>query len=343
MPRRPTVTDVARAAGVSVATVDRVLNRRHPVREDTAARVASAAAELGYHATSLLQQRLTSDLPQVVFGFLLQKRADPFYQALAGALVSAVRDARGVRGRAIVEFMEDLSPATTVAALAAMGRRATAIAVVCGDHPTVSEAIDALRKQGVAVWSLLSDLTAPSRAGYVGLDGRKAGRTAAWVIARTGPVGPVGIVVGSHRYLGHELCEIGFRSYFREHAAEFRILETQVNLEDARLAHESTVELLSRHGDLTGLYVAGGGMEGVIQALRDNGAGRRVRLVCNELAPGTRAGLIDGVVTLSIVTPVTQVAVRAIELMAKTLAEAGGEPARLFLPFEMVTSENLSW
>ena len=37
-----TIQDVARVAGVSVATVDRVLNRRLPVREDTALRVVAA-------------------------------------------------------------------------------------------------------------------------------------------------------------------------------------------------------------------------------------------------------------------------------------------------------------
>jgi len=39
MGRRPTIADLAEAAGVSVATVDRVLNARHPVREATAERV----------------------------------------------------------------------------------------------------------------------------------------------------------------------------------------------------------------------------------------------------------------------------------------------------------------
>jgi len=88
------------------------------------------------------------------------------------------------------------------------------------------------------------------------------------------------------------------------------------------LAYELTVELLSRHADLTGLYVAGGGMEGVIQALRDNGAGGQVRLLRNELAPTARMDLV-------------------VELMAKPLTEPGSEPARLFLPFEMYTSENV--
>src|SRR3712207_1309211 len=96
--RRPTIADLAREAGVSVATVDRVLNGRHPVREDTARRVLAAAEEIGFHATSLLKQRVHVDAPQRTFGFVLQKESHHFYQALATALADAVRTAPGVRG-----------------------------------------------------------------------------------------------------------------------------------------------------------------------------------------------------------------------------------------------------
>src|ERR1700679_4126623 len=71
MSKRPTVSDLARAAGVSVATVDRVLNQRHPVREGTADRVLRAAEAIGFHATALLKQRLRVDVPRRTLGFLL--------------------------------------------------------------------------------------------------------------------------------------------------------------------------------------------------------------------------------------------------------------------------------
>src|SRR5258706_5578053 len=110
MARRPTISDLAAAAGVSVATVDRVLNRRHPVRVDWAERVLGAAESIGFHATTLLKQRIRADVPERIFGFLLQKRTDYFYQQLAGDLQSATRGARDIHGRAIVEFIDELSP-----------------------------------------------------------------------------------------------------------------------------------------------------------------------------------------------------------------------------------------
>lgn len=69
MADRPTIIDVAREAGVSPSTVDRVLNGRQNVRSDTAHRVFAAAVRVGYHATRLIEQRLNPDLPNFRLGF----------------------------------------------------------------------------------------------------------------------------------------------------------------------------------------------------------------------------------------------------------------------------------
>ena len=105
MVKRPTITDLARQAGVSVATVDRVLNRRLPVRDDTAQRVVAAAEVIGYHATGLLKRRM-SEVPQRSFGFLLQKRNDVFYQALGAELAQAAKSAIQVQAKAVVEYVD---------------------------------------------------------------------------------------------------------------------------------------------------------------------------------------------------------------------------------------------
>src|SRR5688572_8479852 len=81
MARRATIVDIAEAAGVSIATVDRVLNHRLPVRHETALRVVEAAERIGYHAAGLLKQRM-KEAPGRRLGFLLQK-PDEFYRALA--------------------------------------------------------------------------------------------------------------------------------------------------------------------------------------------------------------------------------------------------------------------
>lgn len=343
MSKRPTIQDLAAAASVSVATVDRVLNQRHPVREMTAERVLKAAEAIGYHATTLLKQRLIEARPSRVLGFILQKRDDAFYRGLAADLIAATKAAETIRGRAVVEFIDELSPGAISERLRDLGARADALAVVSVDHPHVSAAIAELKARGVPTLAILSDLTAEARAGFIGRDNRKEGRTAAWMIANTARApGKVGIIVGSHRYLCQETAEISFRSYFREHAPDFRPLEPLVNLEEARLAREATRDLMARNPDLVGLYICGGGMEGVIEAAREESAHGRVAIVCNELTDKTRAGLIDGILTAVIATPTALLAEQAVAAMIRALdPEPPPKPAMEILPFTLYIAENI--
>jgi LacI family transcriptional regulator len=341
MVSRPTIQDLAKHAGVSVATVDRVLNRRLPVREDTAVRVVHAAEAIGYHATGLLKRRLTETPPRRL-GFLLQKR-DAFYQNLAKELADATKAASFIDGKPIIEFMDELVPSIIAARIRTIAPRVDALAIVAVDHPLVNEAVEAVIAMGKPVFTLLSDVSSPAKSGHIGLDGRKVGRTAAWTISRTarGP-GKIGILVGSHRYLNQELAEISFRSYMREHAQEFTLLEPIINLDDERIAYEAVTDLVESNNDLVGIYVCGGGQDGLIRALRDENVGRRIVSVCNELTPTTRAALIDGTIDLVLAHPSSRMAVKTVELMAKScgIAELPHLPPVLFSA-DIYMSENI--
>ncbi len=348
MSRRPTIAAVAAAAGVSTATVDRVLNSRLPVRESTALRVIAAAERIGYHGAALMRERVRERAPLHTLGFCLQKHSDPFYQSFAREVSAAAARHVPQPCVAVVEFIDAIDPAAIAARLLAVGALCDAVAVVAVDHPHVTAAIENLSARGKPVFTLLSDLSAPSRAGYVGVDPRQSGRTAAWAIrglARpAGELAEVGVFVGSHRYLGQETCEIAFRSYLREHAPQFRVLETRVNLEDERLAHEAAQELLARHPSLAGLYVAGGGVPGILRALREHP--RHVVTVCTELTAERRQALIDGVIDIVLGTPLQRIAATAVAMMLRALEQlaAGAPPmvaAQYPQPFDLYTPENI--
>src|SRR5215813_15604662 len=128
--KRPTIADLAREAGVSVATVDRVLNKRHPVREDTARRVLAAAEAIDFYAAGLIKHRLNKEMPHRTLAFLLQKGGDYFYQQLAADLAEATRHSPAIQGHPIVEFMDELVPSLIARKLREAGSKADAVAVV---------------------------------------------------------------------------------------------------------------------------------------------------------------------------------------------------------------------
>jgi LacI family transcriptional regulator len=141
--------------------------------------------------------------------------------------------------------------------------------------------------------------------------------------------GKIAVFVGGYRWHGHELRETGFRSYFREHAPQFHVLDTLVNLETRQLTYEATLDLLGRHPDLRGIYCAGGGMEGAIAALREVRQPGEVALIVNELTPESRAALVSRHVAMVIATPLQRLCADlvafAAEAMQKGMASTTGQ------------------
>ncbi|MFM2346735.1 MAG: hypothetical protein RL654_1488 [Pseudomonadota bacterium] len=328
----PTMNDVAHEAGVGVATVDRVINRRAPVREDTAQRVLAAAERLGFHRTALIRRRLAEPAARRRLGFLLQDRAIGFYRELGRELEGA---ARASQAEARVVHLADLSPERVAEALLELAQGCDAVALVAAEHPRIAAAITTASARGTPVFALISDLPSPELAGHVGIDHRKVGRTAAWAVARLcRQPGPIGLILGSHRYLCQEQCEASFRAWLRENAPDFRILETLVSLESVALAEQATLELLHRHPDLVGVYVAGGGIEGVLRGLAGQQRPPGLQTVCHDLTDITRQALLDGHATLVLSHPRDWIALRLVQDMHDALAaDAPRGKVQSLLPF----------
>lgn len=343
MAKRPTIHDLAREAGVSVATVDRVLNGRMKVRKETVGRVAEAAYRIGYHGRGLIEQRLSRDIPEMHFGFVLHKEKQEFYQNFAREIRSAVAARNDIRGRATVRFSPSQSPDDFVSLIRDVGREVNALACTAVNHNSINMAVEDLKDAGVATFALLNDFAQGVREDYLGLNNMKAGRVAAWMI-RTAvhTPGKLVVFVGGNRWHGHELRETGFRSYIREHAPDFTVLDTLVNLETRQVTYEATLDLLRRNSDIKGICVAGGGMEGAIAALRETRPPGKLVLVVNELTADSRAALSDGYATMVIATPLADLCRDLVDFMVKSVREGMSPvPGQHFLEPRLYTPESV--
>jgi LacI family transcriptional regulator len=341
MARRPGLIELAKAAGVSLATVDRALNGREKVRGETAARIAEAARAIG-HPAALRLEGGQALLPELRFGVALHKQGQDFYKAFAETLTASLAQVTGVRGRLVLEFSASQSPSDMAGLLRRMAGRCDVLAATAVNHPEVTAAVETLRAAGLPVFSLLSDFAEGARSGYLGLDNLKCGRTAGWMMAQvTRAPGKLAIFVGGHRWHGHELRETGFRAYLRETTPELEVLEALVNLETRQLTYEATLALVARHPTLRGIYVAGGGMEGAIAALRELGR-KDIALIVSALTGESRAGLAEGVVTMVSDTPLEKLCAALYATMTRAaLGQQDSAPMQIFLPPDLHLAESI--
>jgi LacI family transcriptional regulator len=292
--KMPRLTDVARDAGVSTATADRVLNRRPGVRFTTVQRVLLAADELGYIPSGGALP--PAALKPLRLAYLLPAGTNRFL-GLLGRLIGSSQDHfAALNMRARVEYIEGFRPELLAHHLRRTARDVDGIAFMALEHPAVREAVNDLADRGIPTVTLISDIANTRRTAYVGLDNRSAGRTAGYLIARFigQRAAKVAMIAGSLSYRAHEEREMGFLHLFEEMFPAIQVVGLREGLDDEVKNYRQTKMLLAQHPDLAGLYNIGGGAEGIAKALKE--AGRHdVVFVGHGLTPETRALLIDGV------------------------------------------------
>jgi LacI family transcriptional regulator len=296
VPGRATIAEIARAAGVSTATVDRTLNNRPGVKTRTRDQVLDAAVRLGYlpeHRTAGPR----SSARAVNLDFILPGGTNTFLRLLSEH-IAALGEARRGEARVRVHHIEGFNPDALARKVTELKDVADAIGVLPLDHPVVREAIRDVVAAGVPVLTLVTDISNVPRFGYVGIDNRAAGRLAGHLLGRFMQAGgrEVGLFAGSLSYRGHEEREMGFRHILAEEYPHLKVVELREVRDDAERAYAEARALLAAYPRLAGLYNIGAGNRGIARALEEAARERDVTFICHELTEFTRRLLVAGTV-----------------------------------------------
>ena len=372
---RPTVNDITRAAGVSLATVDRVLNGRPGVRQSTIDRVNAAIDEIGYvrdvAAANLARGR------QYRFAFILPRSGSAFVAQLAAAVRAASGTSLAERtGLSVVEVPPE-DPHRLVAALRGIdGSRTDGVAILADETPHLRDEVRRLGERGVRVVALVSDLPNTARDHFVGIDNVAAGRTAGVLMGRfllgrpaSPPTPPPtassgaapgassgAIVTLANSMLSREAVERrrGFDEVLVERFPSLAVLPTIEVHDDPATVRDVLHRVLERRGDVVGLYALGTGHRGMIEALRahrerhgtgggtEGGGGRGdIVALAHDLTPALRGALEDGTVDAVISQNVEHIVRSAIRVLRAKCDHQPIVASQERIRIEIVLRENL--
>jgi len=292
---RATLHDVANAAGVSLATVDRVLHGRGGVRTRTIERVQSVVERLGYRPDPAAARLARKNQSRLVF--VLPSGTNTFVDMLDRQVRSMAPWLAEQRATAVVQRADVFSPQALSGHLSGLHGRFDAVIVMGLDHPLVRAAIDGLVADGVVVMTLVSDVPGSQRSRFVGIENVTAGRTAASLLGRfVGPrPGSVGIVMGSRGLRDHAERLFGFEQVMGAEFGTLRLLPPIEGHDRSERTEPLATQLLEQHPELVGLYSIGAGNRGIQAALERSGRASKIVWVCHELTPHARQALLTGV------------------------------------------------
>ena len=300
-----TLKQIAAMAGVSRGTVDRVVNHRGGVNEETARKVQAIIDSVGYVPNSI-GRTLANSRKNFCLGFLIfqSTSANPFFTDVLRGVECAAWELRefGVTVETASCGMEDATGGEQIGHIEALARAGIqGLAITPFNHPAVAAKLRGLAEQGIPVINVNSDLADSARLCYIGSDYRKAGETAGGLMGlfhRT--EGKIGIVTGSPLVVCHTEREKGFREILEKRYPGLPIVSREINQDDDFVSYDVTRRMLEECPELTGLYIAAGGVYGACRAVEAVRPGNRPVIVSHDKAETTLEMLRKGVITATI-------------------------------------------
>ena len=333
--REQRVVDIATQAGLSRATVDRVLHGRAGVRPETVAQVNRAIAELGRQREQVHLSGRTLILD------LVMQTPERFAVASRDALEVELRSLRPAVLRARSHLSEHGDAAAAAAVLDTVGRKGShGVILKAPDHPLVVDAVRRLADRGIPTVTFVTDVPDSRRAAYVGMDNLAAGATAAYLITRwAGRSGGVLVTVSHSSFRGEEERTVGFGRTLAELAPRrwVVVVKDTDGLDETILV--AVRDALAQRPSINAVYSVGGGNVATLRAFDEVGVTPKV-YVAHDLDGDNRALLRTRRISAVLHHDMRADMRRACRLLLQARGVLPGRPANIPSQVQVVTPYN---
>jgi len=345
MPIKPhtriTLKMIAQKAGVSVGTVDRALNNRAGINEESKQLVLSVAKTLGYKpnrlASALSRKRV------VKIGMLYPDRPTDFYYDIDAGINMAAEELHdfGIMLEKIRYSPQDATGADTC--LAALDLQSFDGFAVNAAGSFETRHFDRIAGAGIPVITFNTDAPESKRLFYIGNHSRESGRLGGeildMILRGEGSVTVIGNFAQSMPFLERFS---GFFEYLQLSASTLRVIPCIECRSDPMLAADGLKNLLTQTPDIRGVFCVGhSGTVGAINALKELGR-RDIHIVGYDVTRQTADALREGWCDALLYQEPFDQGYQAARLLARHIIENWTpERAYLYLDTHVVLRSNL--
>ncbi|MDR1562537.1 MAG: LacI family DNA-binding transcriptional regulator [Dysgonamonadaceae bacterium] len=298
---KPTIKMIAKKAGVSRGTIDRVLHNRPNVNSEKRQKVLDILKEMDY-APNFAARALALKVKDIKIAALLPNWTGYFKEEVLRGIEDATQELRNYNIDILLERCKTEQPQECIKkidALIAKGIRG--IAICAKDTISIQKKLFSIVQAGIPVVTFNSDISHSGRLCFVGMDLIKEGRIGAELMSKILPAkGRTLIVCGNLEFYAHKSRVQGFCDRFQELGRQpntYTVVETNNEHETTR---QRVSEYLAGKEDIKGIYMANESVAGCVEAIKQSHIAKKIPLVCHDASSShidfLREGIVDFVI-----------------------------------------------
>jgi len=291
---------IAELANVSRSTVQRALSGNPKVAEKTRERVLAIAKELGY-SVNKPARALVMRQQNIEYSVVFSIPENKFYREVLRGIEKAKKEISGLGVKIDVHFIEQIEAHQQAEMLTELvNRKKKGIVFVPYDSKEVRDVVNWGTQQGTIFVSVISDIEETKRICFVGQNLYKSGLVAGNLMAKlTHSKDKIVCIVGSRSFTAHRDRLNGFMDRYNSSRGHGEVVDVLENYDSNRFSLKLMEEYLDKKSDIKGIYVAGGGVQGICDVIEKRGLIGKVRIISYDLIQSEeycRRGIIDFVI-----------------------------------------------
>lgn len=281
--------EIAQISGVSRGTVDRVINNRGGVDQNTVARVLSAAEQLNY-SPNKVARRLSARKQNYLFTFVLFNPIKaPYFAAVRDGILQEAERLRESGVTVKIRLAETWEAQAFIDQLdGAVADGSAGIAIAGINEPALAERIRQITASGIPVVTVNSEIPNCGQLAYVGSNAFRAGHTAAELIRLIQFEEKIvlGVILGFRSSRCHMGRLEGLKAGLKAMGVKWEVVFVECNNDDDFDSFDIVRQQLRMHPEINTLFLAtGSGAYGACRAVESSGLARKLRVLCYDNTP----------------------------------------------------------
>ena len=338
-----TQKQIAELTKVSIGTVDRALNNRGRINEETKNKILKVAEELNYQPNKIARALVLNR--SIRIAAIFPEKPEYFFGKIKIGIQAAQHEFSDYSISVDNVYTESLNPVKQKEVLDSLEIEKYDGIIIAAGGESIQRYIDEIADKKIPVVTFNADVQSSKRKFFIGQDSMLAGRIAGELMGKfIGGKGRVAVLTGFSDVLSHQERCTGFSDSIKDNFSDIELVGPYEYYDSENDAYTVSKRVLEEHDHIEGIYVTSApGAVGAGRAIKEMDIPHKISLIGFDINDIVKGLFHDGICSAIIFQDPYLQAYYAIKFLAKNILEGWVPPKKsMFIISKIILKENVN-